>query len=164
MIQNYIPFLALIGLVSLTVCMSFNVSSIVVPGWHTTILPPYVAVACILLIVLFLVIIGYCSLSKNGNRSNWTLFTIYFILTLISAIYLIVPSLFLDIQQENIMGLMPRLSFRLKLRPVSWSLFIIAQISFLIYYIKLILAFRADPEHDILRKLDKSRAHTNLKS
>lgn len=38
---NYIPFLAFLSLILLTAFSSFNGATSVIPGWHTTIFPPY---------------------------------------------------------------------------------------------------------------------------
>ncbi len=88
MIRPYIPFLAFLVLLLLTIPFSFDFATSVVPGWHTKIYPPYFIWGLILIVVLLLVTIGYWMLSKRVDKINWTLFAIHFILTIPTVIFL----------------------------------------------------------------------------
>jgi len=134
----YIPFLAFFILLLLTIPFSFDFATSVVPGWHTTIFPPYFIGGLIVITVLLLVTIGYWLLSKRTDKTNWTLFAIHFVLTIPTIIYLNFPSIFLDGQQANRNELIKDVEFRIKLIPYTWTLFIFAQILFLIYFTRTI--------------------------
>lgn len=136
MTRPYIPFLAFLVLLLLTFPFSFDFATSVVPGWHTTIFPPYFIWGLIVLIVLLLVTIGYWLLSKRTGKTSWTLFAIHFALTVPTIIYLKFPSILLDVQLTDQNELIRAIDFRMKLIPVAWTLFIAGQILFLIYYIR----------------------------
>jgi hypothetical protein len=138
MTRPYIPFLAFLILLLLTIPFSFDFATSVVPGWHMTIFPPYFIWVLIVIIVLLLVIIGYWLLSKRTDKINWTLFAIHFALTIPTIIYLKFPSIFLDVQLTDPNELIKAIEFRMKLIPVAWALFIVGQILFLIYFIRTI--------------------------
>ena len=55
----FIPLLVILVLVLLAVAFSFDSSTLAVPGWHTTIYPPYFIWVIILILVLLFVSIGY---------------------------------------------------------------------------------------------------------
>ena len=78
MTRPYIPFLVFLVLLLLTIPFSFDFATSVVPGWHTTIYPPYFIWALILIVVLLLMKIGYWLLSKRFDKINWILFAIHF--------------------------------------------------------------------------------------
>ena len=136
MIRPYIPFLAFLIILILTIPFSFDFATSAVPGWHTTIYPPYFVSGLISMIVLLLVTIGYWLLSKRVDKTSWTLFAIHFILTIPIVIFLKFPSIFLDTMQTNQEELLRNLSLRIKLIPVAWTLFIAGQILFIIYYVR----------------------------
>ena len=74
MTRQYIPFLAFIILLLLTIPGWFDFSTSVVPGWHTTIFPPYFIWGIIIMIALLFFTIGYWLSSKSvytddGNPS-----------------------------------------------------------------------------------------------
>ncbi len=138
MTRPYIPFLAFFVLLLLTVPFSFDFAISVVPGWHTTIFPPYFVWGLIVLIVLLLVTIGYWLLSKRTDKVNWTLFATHFALTIPTVIYLKFPSILLNVQLTDQRELIKAIEFRMKLIPIAWALFIAGQILFLIYYIRTI--------------------------
>ena len=117
---------------------SFGFATSAVPGWHTTIYPPYFVSALISIIVLLLLTIGYWLLSKRVDKTSWTLFVIHFILTIPTFIFLKFPSVFLDKTQTNQEELLRNLSLQIKLVPVAWILFMAGQILFIIYCIKTI--------------------------
>jgi hypothetical protein len=142
MTRPYIPFLAFLILLVLTIPFSFDFATSVVPGWHTTIFPPYFIWGLFVMIVLLLVTIGYWLLSKRTDKTNWTLFAIHFALTIPTIIYLKFPSILLDVQTTDYDKLIKAIEFRMKLIPVAWILFIAGQILFLIYYIRTIKSKR----------------------
>src|SRR5829696_10121100 len=138
MTRPYIPFLAFLILLLLTIPFSFDFATSVVPGWHTTIFPPYFIWGLIVIIVLLLVTIGYWLLSKRVDKVNWTLFAFHFILTIPTVIFLKFPSFFFDVQQANQEEIIKAVSLQIKLIPVAWTLFIVGQLLFVIYYIRTI--------------------------
>lgn len=140
MTRPYIPFLAFLILLLLTIPFSFDFATSVVPGWHTAIFPPYFIWGLIVFIVLLLVTIGYWLLSKRTDKINWTLFAIHFLLTIPTVIFLKFPSILLDVQLTDQDKLIKAIEFRMKLIPIAWILFIVGQVLFLIYYVRTIKA------------------------
>lgn len=140
MTRPYIPFLAFLILLLLTIPFSIDFATSVVPGWHTTIFPPYFIWGLIAFIVLLLVTIGYWLLSKRTDKINWTLFAIHFLLTIPTIIFLKFPTILLDVQLTDQDKLIRAIEFRMKLIPIAWTLFIVGQILFLIYYVRIIKA------------------------
>lgn len=138
MTRPFIPFLAFLVLLLLTIPFSFDFATSVVPGWHTTIFPPYFVWGLIVIVVLLMVTIGYWLITKRTDKTSWTLFTIHFALTIPTIIYLKFPSILLDVQETDQSELIRAIQFRMKLIPVAWALFIAGQILFLIYYIRTI--------------------------
>ncbi len=136
--RPYIAFLAFLILLLLTIRFSFDFATSVVPGWHTTIFPPYFIWELIVITVLLWVTIDYWLLSKRTNKTNWTLFAIHFVLTIPTIIYLKFPSILLDVQLTDQAELIKAIAFRLKLIPIAWTLFIVGQVLFLIYFIRTI--------------------------
>ena len=136
--RPYIPFIAFLVLLLLTIPFSFDFSTSVVPGWHTTIFPPYFIWGLILIIVLLLVTIGYWLLLKRVDRINWILFAFHFLLTIPTVIFLKFPSIFLDVQQTNQEEIIKAISLQIKLIPVAWTLFIVGQTLFIIYFVRTI--------------------------
>jgi hypothetical protein len=136
MTRPYIPFLAFLILLLLSIPFSFDFATSVVPGWHTTIYPPYFVWGLIVIIALLLVTIGYWLLSKRTDKINRTLFAMHFALTIPTVIYLKFPSILLNVQMTNQDELIKAIEFRMKLIPEAWTLFIAGQILFLIYYIR----------------------------
>ena len=142
MTRPYIPFIAFFILLLLTIPLSFDFATSVVPGWHTTIFPPYFVWELIVVIALLLVTIGYWLLLKRVDKINWTLFAIHFITTILTVIFLKFPSILLDAQEPDQNKLIREIAFRINLIPVSWMIFIAGQILFLIYYVRAIKANR----------------------
>ena len=140
MTRPYIPFIAFLILLLLTIPFSFDFATSVVPGWHTTILPLYFIWGLIVVIVLLLATIGYWLLSKRTDKFNWTLFAIHFLLTIPTIIFLKFPTILLDVQLPDQDKLIRAIEFRMKLIPIAWTLFIAGQILFLIYYVRTIKA------------------------
>jgi hypothetical protein len=142
MTRPYIPFLAFLVLLLFTIPFAFDFATSIVPGWHTTIYPPYFIWGLILIVVLLFVTIGYWLLSRRVDKINWTLFAIHFILTIPTVIFLKFPSIFLNVQQTSQDEILKATSLRIKLIPVAWTLFFVEQVLFLVYYIRTIKASR----------------------
>ena len=138
--KSYIPFIAFLVLLLLTIPFSFDSATSVVPGWHSTIYPPYFNWGLILIVFLLFVTIGYWLLSKRVDKINWTLFAIHFILTIPTVIFLKFPSIFLNVQQTSQDEILKAISLRIKLIPVAWTLFFVGQVLFLAYYMRTIKA------------------------
>lgn len=136
--KTYIPFLAFLLLLLLTIPFSFDFATSTVPGWHTTIFPPYFIGGLIVIIVLLFATIGYWFLTKRVDKINWTLFAFHFILTIPTVLILKFPSLLLDIHQTNQEETIKAISLRIKLIPVAWSLFFVGQALFIIYFVRTI--------------------------
>ena len=111
-----------------------------VPGWHTTIFSPYLIYGVIITIVLLFVIIGYWLLAKHTNKTNWALFTFHVALTIPTLIYLKFPLLFLNLHPDDSNEVLQAISYRVKIIPIVWTLFIAGQMLFPIYYIRTIRA------------------------
>jgi len=68
--------------------LSLDYATSVVPGWHTTIFPPYFIWQSIVLLIILLVSIAYWKLSTKTGIINWIFFIFHFILTIPAIIYL----------------------------------------------------------------------------
>ena len=137
MTRRHFPFLAFLVLWLLLITpFSFDFATSVVPGWHTTIFPPYFIFGFAVLIVLRFVTIGYWLLLKRVSRIDMILFVSHFILTIPTIIFLKFPSILLDVQQTNKNELIESLAFRIRLIPKVWMLFLVGQVLFLIYYVR----------------------------
>ena len=138
MSRTFIPFLAFLILLLLAISFPFDFATSVVPGWHTTIFPPYFIWTFIVVIALLLVAIGYWLLSKRTDRINWTLFAIHCALTIPTVFFVKLPSFLVDFQKTNQDDLISVLAFRMKLIPIAWALFITGQLLFLVYFFRTI--------------------------
>jgi hypothetical protein len=79
--RSLIPFFVFAALFVLTMNLSSDGFSLgfatsVVPGWHTTIFPPYFIMNSVLSIMLLLVTIAYWKISKVKKAVSWTVFVI----------------------------------------------------------------------------------------
>ncbi|PVD53301.1 hypothetical protein DC498_05340 [Terrimonas sp.] len=134
--KPYTPFLAFLVLILITIPFSFDFSTSIVPGWHTTIFPAYFIGELIVIIVLLFVIIGYWLLSKQGDKTSWILFAIHFLFTIPTIIYIKFPTVFLDLQIPNQDKQIKAIAFRMHFISAAWILFVLGQILFVIYYIR----------------------------
>lgn len=134
--KPYIPFLAFLLLLLLSIPFSFDFATSVVPGWHTTIYPPYLVWTLIVVIALLLAAIGYWVLSKRQDKINRTFYVIHIALTIPTVVYLKFPTIFLDANLSDQNELLKALEFRMKLIPITWILFAVGQLLFLIYFIR----------------------------
>jgi hypothetical protein len=129
-----IPFIIYLLLTISFFPMSLDYATSVVPGWHTTIFPPFAVGQFIVVLSLVGVIFGYYKLSRRTDTINWKLFIFHFILTIPLLILLKFDTYFsTDIN--------PIITI-----PVSIFLFIVGQITFLLYCFKIINTNRKSTE------------------
>ena len=128
--RTYIPLL--IFLVLLAVAFSFNST----PGWHTTIFPRFFIWVIFSILVLLFVSIGYWLLTNRADKVNWILFALHCALTIPTIVFIVFPSVFLNVQQGDQEEIIKAVSYRLKLIPVAWALFIVGQVLFVIYVVR----------------------------
>lgn len=140
--KSYVPVGAFLVLLFLTISFRFDFATSVVPGWHTTIFPPYFVWGLFLITILLLVTIGYWLLSKRADKINWTLFCFHFLMTVPTVIFINFPSIFVDVQQTNQEEIIKEIHLRMKIIPVVWTLFIVGQSLFVIYFLRTIAAKR----------------------
>jgi hypothetical protein len=138
MTRRYLPFIAFLTLLLLTIRFSFELASSVVPSWHTTIYPPYFIWTFALVVVMLFVVIGYWLISRRVGKTNWTLFILHLFLTIPTVIFINFPSILVDVHETDRDELIRSLSLRVKLIPWADGLFAIGQILFLIYFIRTI--------------------------
>jgi hypothetical protein len=136
MTRPYIPFLAFLILLLLTIPFSFDFATSVVPGWHTTVFSPYFIWEVIVIIFLLLVTIGYWVLSKRAGKINWALFAIHIVFTIPTVTYLKFPSILPDVQLTDQDKLIKAINLQIKIIPIVWTLFIVGQFLFLVYFIR----------------------------
>ena len=86
--RSYILLFVFLVMVLLAVAFSFDSSTLAVPGWHTTIYPPYFIGVIILILVLLFVSIGYWLLSNRADKITWILFALHFTLTIPSVVFI----------------------------------------------------------------------------
>lgn len=119
-----LPFIIYLLLTISFFPMSSDYATSVVPGWHTTIFPPFAVGQFIVVLSLVGVIFGYYKLSRRTDTINWKLFIIHFILT--------IPLLIiLKFDTYISTDINPMITI-----PVSIFMFIIGQIVFLLHYLR----------------------------
>ena len=138
MAKPYIPILAFLVLLLLTIPFSFDFGISAVPGWHTTIYSPYFIWKIVATVVLPLLTIGYWLWCKRTDKINWILFACHIVLTISTIIYSHFPTIFLNFQLTDKYELIRAYEYRMKLIPFAWMLFIVGQILFIIYFIRTI--------------------------
>ena len=136
--KPYIPFIVFLILLLLEFPFLFNLDTSVVPGWHTIIYPPNYIVPNILRIVLLFFLIAYWLALKRADKITWGLFLLHLLLTILTIIFIIFPSLFLNVKNVDQEVVYKEISFRIKLIPWARVLFISGQIVFLIYFIRVL--------------------------
>src|SRR5688572_3684243 len=108
--KKHIPFLTFLVFFFLTIPLSFinfstDYATSVVPGWHTTILPPYFLMNIFISIIILLVTFAYWKLSRKQIFLDWIVFLVHVILTLPVILYIIYPvffdKLFFSLFQQN---------------------------------------------------------------
>ena len=119
-----LPFIIYLLLTISFFPMSSDYATSVVPGWHTTIFPPFAVGQFIVVLSLLGVIFGYYKLSRRTDTINWKLFIIHFLLTVPLILLLMFNTyIYTDIN--------PMITI-----PVSIFMFIIGQIVFLLHYLR----------------------------
>ena len=113
----------IVFIIGLIPFVSRPIASSVVPGWHTTIYPPWFFVSVIQIIWLGLVSVIYVYLERNGKIVNRKIFMIHILLSL---------SVFL----ENVNTLSDSYLISRLLLLAPYLLFLIAQIIFIIGILK----------------------------
>lgn len=137
--QSYIPIYVFVFLLILTIPFSFDEFSLefatsVVPGWHTTILPPYFLINLIVSLIMLFVIIFYWKISKKTNRVNLKIFFIHLLLTIPAIIEIAWPLIIDNLLMQHIESI----GFQsiVSLITAPYILFIGGQIIFFVYYIR----------------------------
>lgn len=121
---SYIPSLIFICLFMSFFPLSSDYATSVVPGWHTTIFPPYFILQFIVVLIILLVSFAYWKLSTITGTINWIFFIIHFILTIPAIIYLKYGLMIFNsvtISKDEL------------LIPIS---FVIGQILFIVHYVR----------------------------
>ena len=136
--KPFVPFFAFLVLLILTILFSLDLSTSTIPGWHTVIFPTQFVWGFFIAIILLLATIGYWLLLRRTDKINWTLFVFHLLFTIPSVLFIILPSIFLDVSENNQNELIESISLRMKLIPTAWVLFIIGQILFLVYFFRAI--------------------------
>ena len=85
---SYLPSLIFICIFLSFFPLSLDYATSLVPGWHTSIFPPYFIWQSIVVLIILLVSIAYWKLSTNNGTINWIFFIVHFILTIPAIIYL----------------------------------------------------------------------------
>ncbi len=134
--QPYIPLIAFAALLLLTTRISFDFATSVVPGWHTTIYPPYFLASAIIFISILFSVIAYWLLLKKNAKISWAIFFIHLVLTIQVVIINRFPNLFLDIQNIEKKKIIGQLSLLSDLIMLSYFLFIAGQFLFVVYFVK----------------------------
>lgn len=123
---------ALFFILSIT---SVEFASSVVPGWHTTIFPPYFFISVAVLAILLVVTIGYWILARRG-AFNLPFFITHMILTLPAVLFTRSPEIlgFIDESSnvnEQSMPLTTMIVF------AAFALFMLGQVLFAIYFFRM---------------------------
>ena len=119
-----LPFIIYLLLTISFFPLSSDYATSVVPGWHTTIFPPYFIWQFIVVFIILLVSIAYWKLSKKTSTINWIFFIIHFILTIPAIIYLKFGSIIFNsatISKDEL------------LIPIA---FVLGQILFIVHYVR----------------------------
>ncbi len=145
--KAYLPFLMIIVVLILSLLFPFNHdTSSVVPGWHTTIWPPEFIFSLISIIILVFVSIGYWLLSKKVEKANWILFSIHFVCTISTIIFIKFP-LLLVAMFTRITDQEPLRMWKLfiYLMPVAYLFFIAGQVIFAVYFFRTLKRNKIEP-------------------
>ena len=136
--RSVIPVIAFLILLLLSIPFSLYIPHSGIAGWHTSIFPRSFFLILFSIILLIFVIIGYWIYYRRNDRLDWILFSIHFVLTIPTFIYLQIPFILLNVNITNKNEFLNEVIFRIKLIPLAWALFIAGQILFLFYYFRII--------------------------
>ncbi len=139
MTKLYIPLVAFFLLLLVTVPFSFDFAVSVVPGWHTTILPPFYIRSIILTVVFLFSIIGYWLIIRKAGKLHFTLFVAHFMLTFATVIFFHYPMMFAGSHSTLTDDLMQTAMQRAKLLEVATIIFVAAQALFIVYFISVMM-------------------------
>lgn len=107
------------------------------PGWHTTINSAKITANILKLVLLFIVIIFYWRLTKIIERMPFKYFILHLFLTFPSVIISKIPLiLFVNFNNKNIENTISEIDSVNRIVAIINTLFIIAQILFVMYYYK----------------------------
>jgi hypothetical protein len=138
MIKNYVPFLAFLGLLFLTLPLVKDSMYADVQGWYTLLDTPIFPWRLFAPIGYIFLIIGNWLLSNKTDKVNWILFALNLFLTFSAVVYLKYPTIFLDYRSSNQTDLIKSIELRLEFIPVVVSMFILGQILLVISFIRTI--------------------------
>ena len=133
--RAYLPFLVFAVLFILTITLTSDAATSVVPGWHTTIFPPFFLISLFISVALLIVVVGYWKLAKGGYKVNLAVFIIHLMLTIPAVIHNIFPLswiTWLPDQNEVIEWVTWEANFTMTV----YALFVLGQVLFLIYFFK----------------------------
>jgi hypothetical protein len=116
---------------------SFDYATSVVPGWHTTILPPYFIAGIIVTITLLTDYFIFMKLTKINSITPKKIVIAHFIITTVMVIFLKYPELYFDfINSEHsiteIISIMENIKY-------AFLSFIVLQIIYYFYLLKIFL-------------------------
>ena len=134
--RPYFPFFIFAMLFTLTLPFSFDIATSVVPGWHTTILTPHFLTTVAISIIMLIVTYAYWKLAKQIDKISLTLFLIHLVLTIPTVLFIRAPFLFLNIDGTDLNVLNRQVTFATALVVTSFTLFVVGQIVFTIYFWK----------------------------
>lgn len=135
----YLPFIIFLLLFLSTILFPFDAATSVVPGWHISIFPTWFIIGVIVTIVLLLVTIAYWLLAKKrGIKPNPILFIGHILLTIPLLFYLRFPGVLITDQLNNEDEILQMLDLNRKTAISSLILFILGQVSFIIYFIRIL--------------------------
>ncbi|HLD52443.1 MAG TPA: hypothetical protein VJA82_04005 [Sediminibacterium sp.] len=138
MIKRYVPFLAFISLLFLTLPLVLDFVTSDVQGWHTTLNAPQFTFRFIILIMLCFLIIGNWLNTNKADKVSWILFSFHVLLTLSTITYLKFPRIFLDVPLKDQKALIISVELRLKFIPVVMTIFFLGQVLLMIGFIRVI--------------------------
>lgn len=143
--KSSLQFYVFAALFISTILFSFDNFSLefatsVVPGWHTTIFPPYFLINLIVSIIMLLVTIAYWKLSRKIKKISWAVFITQLVLTIPAVLSILFPTLIdkLLFQYDEPINL--RLILWIILLP--YVLFVVGQVFFFFNYLRTIKAKR----------------------
>ena len=134
--RPYIPFFAFLILFILTAPFSFDITTSVVPGWHTPILTSHYIAVIIVAIALLLVTVAYWRLSKRMIRISYTVFITHLLLSIPIILFIRFPFLLLNYETTDPNELTRQVNLEIRIILVTCVLFIAGQVLFAYYFIK----------------------------
>lgn len=81
-VKHYFPLIVFLSMLISRLPLSGEFATSVVPGWHTTIFPPYFILGLIVTVCLLFATIGYLKLARTKEEMNWLVFIAHLLLTL----------------------------------------------------------------------------------